>query len=94
VLERMLRSKAAYIGMIGSRRKRDLIYEEIMGHGFGREELERVFAPIGTDIGAETPEELAISIVGELVKVRSDKNAQKKKEKAGDSTSCCRIETP
>jgi xanthine dehydrogenase accessory factor len=79
--------------MIGSRRKRDLIYKEVMGHGFSREELERVFSPIGTDIGAETPEELAISIVGELVKVRSEKNGRKKKTKNDETSPCCRIET-
>jgi len=93
VLEQVLRSKAAYIGMIGSRGKRDLVYEEIISHGFTREELERVYSPIGTNIGAETPEELALSIVGELVKVRSEKNAHKKKDKGSDSTSCCRIQT-
>jgi len=92
VLEQVLRSKAAYIGMIGSRNKRDLVYKEIINHGFTKEELERVFSPIGTDIGAETPEELAISIVGELVKIRSEKNAPKKKDKGSHSTPCCRIQ--
>jgi len=78
VLEQVLRSKAAYIGMIGSRRKRDLLYKEIIEHGFTKEELTRVYCPIGTDIGAETPEELAISIVGELIKVRAEKNLSNK----------------
>jgi xanthine dehydrogenase accessory factor len=87
VLEQVLRSPAAYIGMIGSRNKRELIYKEMVDHGFIREELTRVYCPIGTDIGAETPEELAISIVGELVKVRSEKTASKKK----DSAPCCKI---
>jgi xanthine dehydrogenase accessory factor len=91
VLEQVLRSNAAYIGMIGSRGKRDLVYAEIMSHGFAKEELERVYSPIGTNIGAETPEELALSIVGELVRVRSEKNGHKKKDKGSDSTSCCRI---
>jgi xanthine dehydrogenase accessory factor len=92
VLEQVLRSKAAYIGMIGSRTKRDLIYKEAMDHGFTGEELKRVFSPIGTDIGAETPEELAISIVGELVKVRSEKYGPKKKAKNDGAAPCCRIE--
>jgi xanthine dehydrogenase accessory factor len=87
VLGQVLRSPAAYIGMIGSRNKRDLIYKEMIDHGFTKEELARVYCPIGTEIGAETPEELAISIVGELVKVRAGKNAPKKK----DSTPCCKI---
>lgn len=90
VLIQVLRRKAAYIGMIGSRSKRDLIYEEMLGKGFTKRELGAIYSPIGTDIGAETPEELAVSIVGELVKVRSEKNGHKQKDK-GDSTPCCRI---
>ncbi|MEA5114607.1 MAG: XdhC/CoxI family protein [Geobacteraceae bacterium] len=91
VLEQVLRSKAAYIGMIGSRSKRELVYGEIISHGFNREELERVYSPIGMNIGAETPEEIAVSIVGELVKVRSEKNENKKDSKAKMPTPCCRI---
>ena len=93
VLEQVLRSSAAYIGMIGSRGKRDLVYEEIISHGFKKEELERVHAPIGTNIGAETPEELAVSIVGELIKVRSDKDVQEKKGKNSELKPCCRIQS-
>jgi len=93
VLEQVLRSKAAYVGMIGSRNKRDMVYKEIISHGFTKEELESVFAPIGTNIGAETPEELAISIVGELVKIRSNKNAPKKKDESSQSKPCCQIQT-
>ncbi len=93
VLEQVLRSGAAYIGMIGSRSKRDLIFEEIISHGFEREELARVHSPIGTNIGAETPEELAVSIVGELIKIRSDRDAHKENGKTGDSETCCRIQT-
>jgi xanthine dehydrogenase accessory factor len=74
VLEQVLRSKAAYVGMIGSRRKKELVYQEILKHGFTKEDLARVFCPIGMDIGAETPEELAVSIVGELIRVRAEKN--------------------
>ncbi len=73
VLEQILRSGAAYIGMIGSRIKRDLIYKELISRGFTQDELARVYSPIGTAILAETPEELGISIVGELIKVRAEK---------------------
>lgn len=91
VLEQVLRSNAAYIGMIGSRGKRDLVYADIMAHGFTKEELERVYSPIGTNIGAETPEELALSIVGELVKVRAEKQGSRKTGQS-DSGPCCRIQ--
>ena len=73
VLEQALKTRAGYIGMIGSRRKRDKIYEALASNGFGSNNFDRVYSPIGTDIGAETPEELAVSIVGELIKVRAEK---------------------
>ncbi|HEX2768308.1 MAG TPA: XdhC family protein [Geobacteraceae bacterium] len=71
VLEQALKSAAGYIGMIGSRRKRDLIYQELLTKGFSQSDLERVHAPIGLAIGAETPEEIAVSIVAELIQVRA-----------------------
>ncbi|NPV75472.1 MAG: XdhC family protein [Anaerolineae bacterium] len=73
VLAQALRSQAGYIGMIGSLRKRDLIYKELEESGFSREDFKRVHAPIGLPVGAESPEEIAIAIAGELIKVRSEK---------------------
>jgi xanthine dehydrogenase accessory factor len=57
--------------MIGSRRKRDLIYAALLQDGVPAEDLGRVHCPIGIDIGAETPEEIAVSIVAELIQVRA-----------------------
>ena len=71
VLEPALKSDACYIGMIGSRRKRDLIYQEMLTKGFSQADLGRVHAPIGLAIGAETPEEIAVSIVAELIRFRA-----------------------
>lgn len=71
VLAQVLRTNAAYIGLISSRKKRELIYAALMGEGVSREELDRVHSPIGLSIGAETPEEIAVSIVGELISERS-----------------------
>lgn len=75
VLEWSLRTGAGYIGMIGSRRKRDKVFEALACRGFGEKDFGRVYSPIGTDIGAETPEELAVSIVGELIKVRAERES-------------------
>jgi len=75
VLEQCLRTKAKYIGMIGSRRKKAMIYEKLLEEGFTKADLDRVHAPIGLDIGAETPEEIAVSIVAELIQVRAGKEA-------------------
>jgi xanthine dehydrogenase accessory factor len=73
VLEQSLSTLAGYVGMIGSRRKRDMIYEALLEEGFTKEDLSRVHAPIGLDIGAETPEEIAVSIVAQLIQVRAGK---------------------
>lgn len=71
VLRLALQTRAAYIGMIGSRKKIQAIFDTLRREGFLSEELERVYTPIGLDIGAKTPEEIALSIAAELVRVRS-----------------------
>ena len=71
VLSQALRTKAMYIGMIGSRQKRKIIYETLLEEGFTQEDLSKVSSPIGIDIGAETPEEIGVSIVAELIKVKA-----------------------
>lgn len=73
VLRQALGTKAGYIGMIGSRRKRDAVYDALGREGFTRQDFDRVFSPIGLAIGAETPEEIAVSIVAELIQVRVEK---------------------
>ena len=71
VLAQALKTTADYIGMIGSRRKKDIIYKKLLEDGFTQKDLSRVHSPIGLDIGAETPEEIAVSIVAQLIKVRA-----------------------
>ncbi len=93
VLEQVLRSNAGYIGMIGSRSKKTKVFQELIDQGYSKEELDRVYAPIGTNIGAETPEELAVSIVGELIKVRAERENEDQKPK-NDTGTCCRLLTP
>lgn len=73
VLIQALQTPAAYIGMIGSRRKRDAIYGALLKQGFTQTDIDRVYSPIGLNIGAETPEEIAVSIVGELIQVRAER---------------------
>ncbi len=70
VVRMALRTPAGYVGMIGSRRKVALLRKRLAAEGFTPEELERLHAPIGLDIGAETPGEIAVSIVAELIAVR------------------------
>jgi xanthine dehydrogenase accessory factor len=71
VLAQALATNAGYIGMIGSRKKRDAVYEALLEEGFTRKDIERVHCPIGLDIKAETPEEIAVSIVAELIQARA-----------------------
>jgi xanthine dehydrogenase accessory factor len=71
VLGQALKTAAGYIGMISSRRKKEAIYEALMAEGVKKEQLEKVHSPIGIAIGGETPEEIAVSIVAELISVRS-----------------------
>jgi xanthine dehydrogenase accessory factor len=72
VLAQALGTPAAYIGMIGSRTKRDTIYNNLRLEGFGDTDLARVASPIGLSIGAQTPEEIAVSIVAELIQRRRE----------------------
>jgi xanthine dehydrogenase accessory factor len=65
-----LRSDAAYVGAMGSRRAQEARRERLRALGIGDEELERLSAPIGLDLGALTPEETALSIMAEVVAVR------------------------
>jgi len=73
VLAQALKTPAGYIGMIGSKRKIALIYDQLRKEGVREEEIRRVHAPIGIDIAAETPEEIGISIAAELIQVRAGK---------------------
>ncbi|HLB28924.1 MAG TPA: XdhC/CoxI family protein [Dehalococcoidia bacterium] len=60
-------SPAAYVGMIGSRRRVTTILQHLLADGYPRETVERVRTPIGLDIGAETPAEIAVSIIAEII---------------------------
>ena len=71
VLRAALRTQAGYVGMIGSKRKREAIYEHMLSDGFTQSEIDSVYSPIGIPIDAETPEEIAISIAGEMIKARA-----------------------
>jgi len=70
VLAWAVRTDARYIGMIGSKRKVISVYRALEMEGYRADEFERVYAPMGIEIGALSPEEIAISIVAELIAVR------------------------
>ena len=70
VLAWAVRTEARYVGMIGSKRKVLSVYKALENDGYKPEEFERVYAPMGLDIGALSPEEIAVSIAAELVATR------------------------
>ncbi|HEV2583160.1 MAG TPA: XdhC/CoxI family protein [Ktedonobacteraceae bacterium] len=69
-LQAALETNATYVGMIGSPSKVKRIFKELLKEGISRERLEQVHAPIGLDLGAETPDEIALSIAAEMVMIR------------------------
>ena len=73
VLASVIESDAAYIGMIGSRKKNATVFQYLEEQGVSAQELKKVHAPIGIDIGAQTPEEIAVSIIAEIIEVRRRK---------------------
>jgi xanthine dehydrogenase accessory factor len=76
VLVQALRSSACYIGLIGSRNKIAATFKRLTEEdGFANEDLTRIYTPIGLDIQAETPAEIAISIAGEMIQVRAARRA-------------------
>jgi xanthine dehydrogenase accessory factor len=69
-LRTTIQSNAAYVGMIGSRRRTGAVLQHLAEDGIPRAALDRVHTPIGLDIGAETPEEIAVSIIAEIIMER------------------------
>ena len=70
ILKQALKTNAVYIGMIGSKRKREEIYRSLEAEGISKASLAAVHSPIGLQIGAESPEEIAVSITAELIQAR------------------------
>src|SRR5436309_1044624 len=70
VLRWAVQTQARYVGMIGSKRKTITIFRELVKEGIPERSFERVHAPVGLDIGAITPEEIAVAITAELIAVR------------------------
>ncbi|HEY8910904.1 MAG TPA: XdhC family protein [Desulfosporosinus sp.] len=71
-LRKVINQPASYIGMIGSRKRVKALIAELEEEGVPSELLQKIYSPIGLKIGAETPEEIAVSILGELIKVQRE----------------------
>ncbi|NLO85103.1 MAG: LysR family transcriptional regulator [Clostridiales bacterium] len=74
VQKQLLTTPVGYIGVMGSRRKKDYVFGELRGCGFGDADLARIVTPVGLAIGGETPAEIALSIAAQLVQIRAQKD--------------------
>jgi len=72
-LKGALRTEACYIGLLGSRRKRALLLNNLEKEGFSKIDIERVVTPVGLPIGSVSPEEIAISIMAQIIQQRRQK---------------------
>ncbi len=78
IQKQVLKTKARFIGVIGSRAKLDTIAAKLREDGFSDDDIGRFYAPLGLQIAAETPEEIAVSIAAELILVRADAEGRRK----------------
>ena len=85
VLTQLVRSNAGYLGVLGPKKKMDKMLEALKTNGIylSREELDKIFGPIGLDIGAESPEEIALSALAEIKAVLERKSGIFLRDKKG-----------
>jgi xanthine dehydrogenase accessory factor len=84
VLQKVLRGEPAYVGVIASRKRFEHVRETLAACGVPRAALERVCAPAGLDIGARTPEEIAVSVMAQIVQSRRKAKVEAALEEAID----------
>ena len=84
MLEQLVHCPVQYIGLLGPKKKLDRMLEELAGKGVALDTYQRsrIYGPVGLDIGAETPEEIALSVAAEIKAVLSGKNASPLRSKA------------
>lgn len=74
VLEKLVGKNYKYLGMIGSKNKVKTVLDNLLAKGFNKETVQKVFSPVGFDIGSHTPEEIAVSIMAQIISVRYGRN--------------------
>ncbi len=69
-LPALLQTSAAFIGVIGSRRRWATTTAALLEQGIGKDQLDRIFSPVGLELNAETPEEIAVSILAQIIQIQ------------------------
>ncbi|MBW1750900.1 MAG: XdhC family protein, partial [Deltaproteobacteria bacterium] len=67
VLQQALATPAEYIGLLGSRRKKESFFSRLQKSGVAEQDIARIITPVGLDIGAQTPQEIGVSIVAQFI---------------------------
>ncbi len=80
VLEKAIQTPARYVGLVGSRRKIRIILKNLLDKGIPPKTFSNLYAPIGVEIGSETPQEIAVSVVAELIALRKGVHQRSKKQ--------------
>lgn len=75
-MEQALRQSPAYIGLVSSPTKARVLFKRLLQAGFSQQAIQTIYTPIGLDVGAESPAEIAVSILAEILAVRSGKSGQ------------------
>lgn len=85
ILPALIRSNVFYIGTLGPKKRTEQLLEELVSNGdsFTVDQLERLYAPIGLDIGADTPESIALSIIGEIQSVLKNRDSGHLRDRVG-----------
>jgi xanthine dehydrogenase accessory factor len=89
-LPALLDTPASYIGVIGSRRRWELTRKQLLERGVSAEQLARVHSPIGLELNAETPEEIAVSILAEILMLKLGGHGRKMSRVEGEETASLR----
>ena len=79
-MEKAIQTPARYVGLVGSRRKIRIILKNLLDQGIPPDAFSRLYAPIGLEIGSETPQEIAVSVVAELIALRKGVHQRSKKQ--------------
>jgi xanthine dehydrogenase accessory factor len=90
-IQRALASAAGYIALIASRKRARLVLDYLRQQGVGEAEIERVMAPSGIDLGARTPEEIALCVMSEIVLVRRGGSGRRMRDKLGEEQARARV---